>query len=163
SWLLLLPAACLIPQSRRALWYLPWGAVLASAAGWFGYLVDFSGDSVNVAQFAPALQAGFSRYLIVAALITSALGFWQWRRADKVRWASLTLLSPLVWLLLGWLLLHGLEPSIDWAWGALLLGTLYGALTWQLDLRAQYRSGQVWAILAAHLSYSLAVTMVLRE
>lgn len=168
SWLLILPAACLIPQSCRALWYLPWGAVLASAGGWLGYSVGGGLDSLYLAQFLPAQQADFSRYLILAALITTTLGFWQWRLSDKARWASLTLLSPLVWVLLGWLLLHGgtsdqSTPSIDWALGTLLLGTLYGALTWLLDNRAQHRSGQVWATLAAHLSYSLAVTMALRE
>lgn len=163
NWLLILPAACLIPQSRGALWYLPWGAVLASAAGWFVYLAGMDLDSVYLMQFPATQHAAFSRYLIAAAVITTALGFGQWRLSDKARWASLTLLSPLVWLLLGWLLLHGLEPSIDWALGALLLGTLYGALTWQLDKQTHYRSGQVWATLAAHLSYSLAVTMALRE
>lgn len=163
GWLLILPVACLIPQSRRALWYLPWGTVLASAVGWLSYRVDLNVDGVYLAQFPLSQQADFSYYLILAALITTGLGFWQWRATDKARWASLTLLSPLVWLLLGWLLLHGLEPSRDWARGALLAGVLYSGLIYLLPKLSHYQSGRVWACLAAHGSYSLAVTMMLRE
>lgn len=163
GWLLILPVACLIPQSRQTLWYLPWGAVLASAVGWLSYRVGFSLDGVYLAQFPLSQQADFSYYLILAALITTGLGFWQWRATAKARWASLTLLSPLVWLLLGWLLLHGLEPSRDWARGALLAGVLYSGLIYLLPKLSHYQSGRVWACLAAHGSYSLAVTMMLRE
>ena len=163
SWLLLLPAALLMPQSRRALWYLPWGALLATAAGWLLYLTGMNLDTIDLQQFPLDLHAGFGRYLILAALISSGLGFWQWRLADKPRWASLVLLSPLVWLTLGWLLIPGTEPSVDWALGALLAATVYGALAWQLPKYQAYKSGVVWAVLAAHLSYSLAVVMALRE
>ncbi|MGO5000176.1 DUF2339 domain-containing protein [Oceanisphaera sp. W20_SRM_FM3] len=163
SWLLLLPVALLMPQSRQALWYLPWGAVFASAAGWLLYLIGMDLDTVYLRQFPLEQQAGFSRYLILAAAICAGLGFWQWRLDDKRRWASLSLVAPLVWLTLGWLLIQGFEPSMAWALGALLAGTLYGALAGLLRRYAHYQSGQVWAILAAHLSYSLAVTMALRE
>ena len=162
SWLLLLPVALLMPQSR-SMWYLPWGLVFASAIGWLLHMTGMDLDTIYLRQFPLELHAGFSRYLILAALLTTGLGFWQWRREDKRRWASLTLASPLVWLTLGWLLIQGFEPSIAWALGTLLAGTLYGALAVLLPRYAHFQRGQVWATLAAHVSYSLAVTMALRE
>ncbi|MFD1007126.1 DUF2339 domain-containing protein [Oceanisphaera ostreae] len=163
SWLLILPLVLLAPQSRRALWYLPWNAVLASAAGWLLYMGHNSVDFFHLAQLPSDLHRRFISYLIISTLICSGLGLWQWRADNKRRWASFTVLSPLVWLVLGWLLLHGVATSIDWALAALLAGTIYGALTWRMHKLAYYQSGMVWATLAAHLSYSLAVTMAFRE
>lgn len=165
SWLLILPAASLIPQSRRALWFLPWGAVLASAAGWLLYMGRMDGDLVYLLQIPLAQQPGFISYLIAAAIITTGLGLWLWGRyADQRRWASLTLLSPLVWLVLGWLLLHGYgQTSVVWAVVTLLLGAAYGVLAWRMEGSARYGNGVVWALMAAHVSYSLATVMAFRE
>ncbi|MDO6823053.1 DUF2339 domain-containing protein [Marinobacter sp. 1_MG-2023] len=165
SWLLLLPAAILVPQSRGALWFLPWAAVLATAAGWLLYVGGVGDDFVYLLQLPMKQQAGFISYLMVAAITSTGLGLWQWGRFDdKRRWASLTLLSPLVWLILGWLLLHGYgETSTVWAVVTLLLGGVYGALAWQMEGRARYGNGVVWAVLAAHVSYSLATVMAFRE
>ncbi|AZT84814.1 DUF2339 domain-containing protein [Marinobacter sp. NP-4(2019)] len=164
SWLLILPVAALVPQSRGVFWYLPWAAVAASAAGWLAYLVRDVADRVYLEQMPVAHQGGFLSYLIAAAILTLGLGLWHWvRDPDRRRWASLTLLSPVVWLTLGWLLLHGYGTSSMWAVGTLLLGGLYGALAWLMEGRERYRMGVVWAILAAHVSYSLAAVMVFRE
>ncbi|WP_417531125.1 DUF2339 domain-containing protein [Marinobacter lipolyticus] len=164
SWLLILPVAALVPQSRGAFWYLPWGAVMITAAGWLVYMIREVADGVYLEQMPVAHQDGFLSYLIIAAILTLGLGLWHWvRDPDRRRWASLTLLSPLVWLTLGWLLLHGYGTSSMWAVGTLLLDGLYGALAWQMESRERYRTGVVWAILAAHVSYSLAAVMVFRE
>ncbi|MEQ9546981.1 MAG: DUF2339 domain-containing protein [Marinobacter sp.] len=164
SWLLILPVAALVPQSRGAFWYLPWGAVMSTAAGWLVYMIREVVDGVYLEQMPVVHQDGFLSYLIVAAILTLGLGLWHWvRDPDRRRWASLTLLSPLVWLTLGWLLLHGYGPSSIWAVGTVLLGGLYGALAWLMEGRERYRMGMVWAILAAHVSYSLAAVMVFRE
>ncbi|MFL1464947.1 DUF2339 domain-containing protein [Marinobacter sp. HN1S83] len=164
SWLLILPAAALAPQSRGVYWYLPWAAVLASAAGWLAYMVREVADRVYLVQMPVEHQGGFLAYLIAAAILTLGLGLWHWvRDPDRRRWASLTMLSPLVWLILGWLLLHGYGTSSLWAVFTLLLGGLYGVLAWLMESRERYRSGVVWAILAAHVSYSLAAVMVFRE
>ncbi|MBW4934088.1 DUF2339 domain-containing protein [Marinobacter sp. F4206] len=164
SWLLILPVTALIPQSRGGIWYLPWASVVVSAGGWLvlrgslgpgdGYLVPWPADQ----------PGGFFGYLVAAAILTVAVGLWQWvRHSDQRRWASLTLLSPLVWLVLGWLLLHGYETSSVWAVTTLLVGGLYGVMASQMERRETFRTGVVWAILAAHVSYTLAAVMIVRE
>ncbi|MDF0748682.1 DUF2339 domain-containing protein [Marinobacter sp. 71-i] len=164
SWLVILPVAALVPQSRGALWFLPWGAVLVSAAGWLGYSVRDGVDRLYLTQMPLEQQGGFLSYLFAAAILTLGLGLWHWvRQSDRRRWASLTLLSPLVWIVLGWLLIHGFEPAALWLVAMLVIGGLYGVLAWKMEGLARYRSGVVWAVLAAHISYSLAVVMVFRE
>lgn len=164
SWLVILPAAALVPQSRGALWFLPWLAVFASVAGWLGYMGRSGTDFFYLAQMAPDHQGGFLSYLIVAALVSVGLGLWHWaRQPDRRRWASLTLLSPLVWAVLGWLLIHGHEPSAGWSVAMLLAGGAYGVLAWKLEGLERYKSGLVWAVLAAHICYSLAAVMLVRE
>lgn len=164
SWLLIIPVAALVPQSRRSLWFLPWGAVLVSAAGWLGYRVRSGVDTLYLTQMPLEQQAGFLSYLVAAAIITLGLGLWHWvRRSDQRRWASLTFLSPLVWLVLGWLLIHGYETSFTWSVAMLVIGGVYGVLAWKMEALERYRGGVVWAVLAAHLSYSLAAVMLFRE
>ena len=80
SWLLILPAASLIPQGRGLLWFLPWGAVLASAAGWLLYMARMDGDLFYLVQIPLNQQASFVSYLIAAAIITTGLGLWLWGR-----------------------------------------------------------------------------------
>ncbi len=164
SWLLILPVAALVPQSRGALWFLPWGAVLVSAAGWLGYRVRGGVDTLYLAPMPLEQQGGFLSYLIAAAIITLGLGLWHWvRQGDRRRWASLTLLTPLVWLVLGWLLIHGYGTSVTWAVAMLFIGGAYGVLAWKMEGLERYRGGVVWAVLAAHISYSLAAVMLFRE
>nr|WP_297400006.1 DUF2339 domain-containing protein [uncultured Marinobacter sp.] len=168
SWLFILPVTILVPQSLGRLWFLPWGAVLASALGW---LLFYGGTAIGMARGAVALQpvpldqrGGFLGYLIAATLLTLGMGLWQWvRHPASRRWASLTMLSPLVWLVLGWLLLHGYDTSPTWAVLTLVLGAFYGVLAWQMERRERYGAGVVWAILAAHVAYSLAVVMAFRD
>ena len=164
AWLLILPVASLIPQSRGALWFLPWGAVLASAIGWLIYMSRITTDLVYLVQFPAEQRAAFVTYLITAAILTVAPALWQWvRHPGQRRWVSILLLSPLVWLTLGWLLLHGYERTSVWATGTLILAGVYGILAWQMERFEQYRLGVVWAVLAAHVSYSLAAVMWFRE
>ncbi|MBW7470770.1 DUF2339 domain-containing protein [Marinobacter sp. F4218] len=164
SWLLILPATALIPQSRGAFWYLPWASVVISAVGWLVYRGSAGPDTVYLMPVPELQQGGFLAYLVAAAILTVGAGLWQWvRHNDQRRWASLTLLSPLVWLVLGWLLLHGYETSAVWAVMTLSVGAIYGVLAWQMESRESFRSGVVWAVLAAHISYSLAAVMIVRE
>ncbi|HTN33549.1 MAG TPA: DUF2339 domain-containing protein, partial [Marinobacter sp.] len=165
SWLVILPAAILVPHSRHTLWFLPWAAVLASVAGWLINMGRTDLDSVYLVQVPVSQQGEFLTYLVCAGVLTSVLGLWQWLRdASQRRWVSLTLLSPLVWLALGWLLLQGYgETSAAWAVATLLLGAAYGFLAWRVEGHPRYQNGVVWALLAAHVSYSLAVVMAFRE
>lgn len=164
SWLLILPTTILIPQSRKALWYLPWAAVLLSAAGWLAYRVETLGDTLSLQPFVAGHEAGLVGYLVAAVILTVGLALWQWRQnGDNRRWISLCLLAPLVWLTLGWLLLHGHESSGVWAIWTFLLGGLYGITAWQIERRGIGRLAVVFAILAAHVSYSLAAVMWFRE
>ncbi|MEP3970670.1 MAG: DUF2339 domain-containing protein [Marinobacter sp.] len=104
SWLLILPVAALVPQSRGALWFLPWAAVMASAAGWLGYGARRGADTLHLSQMPLEQQGSFVSWLSVAAIGTVGMGLWHWvRQTDQRRWASLTFLSPLVWLVLAWL------------------------------------------------------------
>lgn len=163
AWLVLLPVAILTPVSRGVLWYLPWGAVLTTALGWLAYAIRGSAPDVLL-PLAAEHQAGLLAYLMIAAVITVLCGLWQWRIQLEIRrWPSLVMLSPVVWLVLGWLLVQGGVPSGSWALVALLAGAVYGALAWQIERRGVYRAGLVWAVLAAHACYSLAVVMWLRE
>jgi uncharacterized membrane protein len=165
SWLLILPAAILVPFSRDTLWYLPWVAVLASAVGWLVTMGRSGQDVVYLVQVPLTHQSDFLAYLISATVLMVVLGFWRWLgNINQRRWASLTLLSPLIWLILGWLLLLGYgETSVVWAVTTLLLGAIYGALAWRMETHARYQKGVVWALLAAHVSYSLATVMAFRE
>jgi uncharacterized membrane protein len=164
SWLLILPATILLPQSRAELWYLPWMAVFFSAAGWLVYRVENLADTVTLLPFVVGYEAGLIGYLISAVMLTVGLGLWQWRQhGANRRWISLCLLAPLVWLTLAWLLLHGNETSGAWAVCTFLLGGLYGAAAWQIERRQLGRFAVVFAILAAHISYSLAAVMWFRE
>lgn len=164
SWLLILPATILIPQSRKQLWYLPWAAVLLSASGWLGYRVETLDDALSLRPFVAGYEAGLVGYLVAAVILTVSLALWQWRHnGGSRRWVSLCLLAPLVWLTLGWLLLHGYGTSGAWALWTFLLGGLYGMTAWQLERRNIGRLAVVFAILAAHISYSLAAVMWLRE
>ncbi|MDV3502822.1 DUF2339 domain-containing protein [Marinobacter sp. M-5] len=164
SWLLILPVAALVPQSRGALWYLPWGAVLASAVGWLMLATVINVDGTYRLAMPVMLHRDFVAYLMLAAVLTAGLGLWHWVRApERQRWASFTLLAPVVWLVLGWLLIQRAELSLTWATATLILAGLYGVIAGWLERRANGRSGVVWAILAAHICYSLAAVMVFRE
>ena len=164
SWLLILPATVLIPQSRAELWYLPWLAVLLSAAGWLAYRLETVTDTLVLLPFVAGYEAGLVAYLVSAIVLTVSLALWQWRQdGSHRRWISLSLLAPLVWLTLGWLLLHGHGTSGTWAVCTFLLGGLYGAAAWQIERQKLGRSAVVFAVLAAHISYSLAAVMWLRE
>lgn len=165
GWLLILPAASLVAPSRSSLWFLSWGAVLATAGGWLLHRTQTAGGPFSLLPFPPDLQTAFSSYLMTAALMTTGLGLWRWRQyPHQRRWASLTLLSPLVWVALGWLLLHGQsETSLGWAVGTLLLGVFYAALAWRLEGKPRYHSSMVWALMATHVSYSLAMVMTFQQ
>lgn len=164
SWLLILPVAALVPQSRGALWFLPWASVLACATGWLGYSARRGADTLYLMPMPLEHQGSFVSWLAVAAIGTLGLGLWHWvRQSDQRRWASLTFLSPLVWLILAWLLIHGYETSFTWSVAMLLIGGGYGVLAWKMEGLERFRGGVVWAVLAAHISYSLAAVMLFRE
>lgn len=163
GWLILLPVAVLAPGSRGALGFLPWAAVLATFAGWLG----FAAGGHNVDWLKPldaAHHGAFLAYLGLAAVVTVLPAVWRWQQqTGHRRWASLVLLSPVVWLVLGWLLTRGGESSIRWAVFTLLAGGFYGGLAWFMERHERYRAGLVWALLAAHACYSLAVVMWLQQ
>lgn len=163
AWLLILPLAVLLPQSRQQLWYLPWAAVLTTFAGWLAWSGRWSAE-VLFMPLVPDYQQDFLTYLIVASIVVVLTGLWQWRSQLTLRrWASLVMLAPVVWLVLGWLLIPGGQASGSWAIASLLAAAVYGGLAWQLERNHAYRAGLVWAILAAHGCYSLAVAMWLQE
>src|SRR5690554_5688094 len=164
AWLFILPVAILSPSGRGAFWYLPWLAVLATVVGWLGFAAKASGEFLLV-TLAEEHHGMFLTYLMLAAVATLMSGLWQWRHQLQLRrWASLVMLAPVIWLLLGWLLLVPAgEASGAWALVSLFAGGVYGALAWRLEQRSEWRAGLVWALLAAHASYSLAVVMWLQE
>ena len=163
GWLILLPIAVLAPMSRGPLWPLPWAAVLATFAGWVGYAMR--GHNVDwLVPLDTTHRAAFLAYLGMVAVATVLPAFWRWQQQlDLRRWASLLLLSPVVWLVLGWLLTSGGASSASWAIFTLLAGGVYGGLAWFMERNERYKAGVVWALLAAHACYSLAVVMWLQE
>ena len=85
-------------------WSVRWGGL--------GYVGRNGSEVTYVTQMAPEHQGGLLSYLIGAAILSTGLGLWHWvRQNDRRRWASFTLLSPLVWAVLGWLLIHGHQTS----------------------------------------------------
>src|SRR5690606_39575777 len=104
AWLFILPVAILSPSGRGAFWYLPWLAVLATVVGWLGFAAKASGEFLLV-TLAEEHHGMFLTYLMLAAVATLMSGLWQWRHQLQLRrWASLVMLAPVIWLLLGWLL-----------------------------------------------------------
>ena len=165
SWLLILPATVLLAQSRGSLWYLPWAAVLGSSLGWLGYRLE-SGpdDAILLLSLPPGYSVGFAAYCAFAVILTVALGLWRWKQdGDLRRWVSLVLLGPLAWLTLAWLILKGYGTSQTWAVCTLILGGLYGFAAWQIERRKRGKNAVLFAIFAAHISYSLAAVMWVRE
>lgn len=163
AWTLILPFAILVPQSRQGLWYLPWAAVLATVAGWLVFSSSGYSDTLFV-PLAADFHSNYLLYLMVAAVVVVLAGLWQWRtQLQSRRWPSLVLVSPVIWFTLGWLLIEGGEASGPWALMALLGAGVYGALACLMQRHQDYRSGLVWAILAAHGCYSLAIVMWLQN
>ncbi|WP_370231538.1 DUF2339 domain-containing protein [Marinobacter nauticus] len=163
AWLWMLPVAVLLPQSRQRLWFLPWAAVLATFAGWLVYSADLSQD-VLFRPLGQSVHQPFITYLILASVLVVLSVLWQWRtQLELRRWASLAMLAPVIWLLLGWLLVQGGQAAGNWALVALLAAAVYGVVAWRLEHSPGYRVGLVWAILAAHACYSMAVAMWLQE
>lgn len=163
GWLILLPIVVLAPMSRGTLWFLPWAAVLATAAGWIAFATR--GHTVDwLVPLDPAHRGAFLTYLALSTVVVTLPAFWRGQQQpDLRRWASLLLLSPVVWLVLGWLLTSGGASAVSWAVFTLVSGGVYGGLAWLMERNERYRAGLVWALLAAHACYSLAVVMWLQE
>ncbi|MDF1762040.1 MAG: DUF2339 domain-containing protein [Oleibacter sp.] len=157
--------------------------------------VNINDTADNIIPTLPTnLHADFIKMAFAAAALSGFLGAWQWLRdglgeglkdglrdglkdglrdsSDRIfqhRWPSLTLLSPIVWLALVWLLVHGQQPSFSWASGTFILGAAYAVLAWFMLRKQDAKSATannpatVWPLMAMHVCYSLATTMLLRE
>lgn len=163
AWLILLPIVVLAPMSQGTLWFLPWAAVVATFAGWTAFATR--GHTVDwLVPLDAAHRGAFLTYLGLSTVVTILPAFWRWQQQVEFRrWASLIMLSPVVWLVLGWLLTSDGASSVPWAVFTLVAGGVYGTLAWFMERHQRYRAGLVWALLAAHACYSLAVVMWLQE
>lgn len=163
GWLLLLPLAVSAPLAKGPVWYIPWAAVLATFAGWIGFATwGHGGHGLTVLD--ATYHGAFLAYLGLATVVTGLPAVWRWlQQPDYRRWPSLLMLAPVVWLVLGWILTRGGASSVGWAVFTLVAGGLYGCLAWFMERHERYRLGVVWALLAAHACYSLAVVMWLQE
>lgn len=165
-WVPLVLVSCLAAAGRDSLKGLAWFSLFVQWIAW--YLVGASGSKhAEVFQIMPLSEAVQTPFLIFAALMAftySAASAWQWfTKGFSHLTVSLLVMSPLVWLALSYLLVNGLEQSLNWSVATLLAGLLYGLVSALRIERDNRDDVALWTILAAHFAYSLAVALYFRE
>jgi uncharacterized membrane protein len=165
-WAPMVLLACVAVAGREHLKALAWFSLLVQWLAWY-LLASGSGQQAAAFQLAPMTDTVHTPFLIYAALMAvlySAASGWQWfTQGFSHLSVSLTVLSPLLWLALSYLLVNGLEQSLTWSIITLIAGLLYGLVAaWRIERDNRDHVG-LWAILAAHFAYSLAVALYFRE
>lgn len=169
SWIILLPVSALIAFQRPSAWYLCWGTVFSYGIGWLLYAVELTSGGWLLTILDRNILIP---YLTLSSLLTVLIGSWFWLKNRKIDlnasfnqhpWMSYALIPPVLFFLLSYLILGGHESSETWAALALLFGVGYGILAAVFQKNAHYRPALIWAILGAHISYSLAVVFYFSE
>ena len=78
-------------------------------------------------------------------------------------WIALAVLAPLLFLALDWRLVPAAIHSMQWTWLAILLAAVYGSGSGWLLRKTSNTIVEVWLLIGAHLGYSLAVALQVRE
>lgn len=161
SWMVIIPISAVIAYQRLSQWFLLWATVLASTLGWLAYSLELTNQGWSLAKLDAST---FGPILALNSMATIIIGAWFWlKHGPQHRWMSYTLLPTMFWFLLGYLILDGSNSPATWATAALILGVCYGVLAGVFQRHENYRPALVWAILGAHISYSLAVAFYFSE
>lgn len=160
NWLAL-PALLLWVAGKRASLALhAWVLLLLQV----GALLAWRWTSQGFSVLDDALIPAFRQFCLALAAVYSGLALLNLRQGSNLAlWVSLAVISPLLALVLSWLLSGGVQPSLSWSLLAVGLAVVYLALAGYWLKRAFNPLVVAWLIIGGHLGYSLAVSMYLRE
>ncbi|MHC9512047.1 DUF2339 domain-containing protein [Kangiella sp. M94] len=162
----LLGVVFLASSGRQSLSLLPWIALTVQWVVWFAIGFEPVAGS-NGYQFQPLAAELIDQFIIFASamtLIYSGLSIWQWHRQGfSHSRASLALITPLAWMSLTYLHVHGHTPSILWSSLTLLLGLIYALVAGIRLQKNKQDDVALWLTLSAHFAYSLAAVLLFRE
>jgi len=165
-WVPLVAVVFFAARQRDSLAALPW---ITLAVQWLAWLVSAIHYDNAVNQFflsglPMTEQPQFLTFSVFMGLTYTGLALLHLRqRGFSHGWMSLSLLSPLAWLALAYLLVNGLSQSIHWSVMTLIAGAAYGTTAGILLQRGKQQQTTLWLTLGAHFAYSLAVAMYFRE
>ncbi len=165
-WSPLVVVLGLAARQRDSLAFLPWLTLVLQWFAWLLASIRVGPDPYHflLVELPLTEQTGFLTFAAIMSAIYAALGLLHVRvRGYAHGWASLSLLAPLAWLALAYLLVNGLSQSLHWSVLTFLAGTAYGTVAGILLQRQLTQGSAVWLTLGAHIAYSLAVTMYFRE
>ncbi|AJQ93144.1 DUF2339 domain-containing protein [Gynuella sunshinyii] len=163
NWLPLLVILFVLTRNNPGFSWLPWLALLTQAAAflvaiWMRALWYESGQYLNTAP------PGYLIMILLEALVFFLFSLWNQTRAVHIgRSASLTWLSPVIWMAVCYATVFEIHGSWGWFVMALLLGL---SLMGYVGLRV--RSGDIgvntaWLVIAAHAAYSIAVVILFSQ
>lgn len=168
SWLPLTVLLLIAARKSPVLAVLPWLALLSQLVMWVFVAALQSDVVVWPLRFDDSYQTAFCQYAVVLAALHFLFAAWHLhRQPQSALWASLMLLSPLLWLTISYALTSAIALSWQWSVVAVVLGIIYMAAAGN-RLRVKREAGQkdqlaIWLVLAGHLAYSLAVVIMLKE
>lgn len=144
---------------------LPWISLLTLiAAVVISRLEGFPGTGMSLEPLSGESAAGLQIFALqMAALYAAISGIALKTRGFCHFWASLVLLSPLLWLALVYAFTGDLSGSWQWSLATISLGVGYIGLSGFKLEKSRSDQWVIWLILGGHLAYSLAVAMYFRE
>jgi len=150
---------------------LAWPSFIASSLGLLFAALDLD-STVQVSLLNGAEQRVLAIILAAIAGVYFFAGLWNMRSSHlKGYWASLAFLSPVLTLAVAYIALASMRIHWEWAAVALALGATYmlalnklqNSVTSHQQMPALPPAFIAAVVIAAHLAYSLAVAMFLRE
>ena len=163
-WLPLPAVILLASQYNEGLRPMPWLALIATAAGLLGSILDwgplYTAYMWSVTSVDAVHQGTVLATLGLLAVLFSTAGLWQLHaRRDSALAASLAFLSPLVALSLAYIMVPEALPRWGLSAFALLVGLTLGGLAGRRLKTGSADAIAFWQIAAGHLAYSLAVVI----
>lgn len=151
-------------RARASLGFAPWLVLITQLAAWLFTALDRPTAGIRIAGLADELQGEFLAFAFFMALLFS-LGSSFAHRARRFNHldASLTWLSPVLWLALSYLLVTDLSVAWEWSVATLVLGLVYVFIAGRRLNRQADDASALWLILGGHAAYSLAAAMFFRE
>lgn len=160
-WSPLVALLLLAARNRPEIALLPWLSVVLQWFAWLYTALDFSRPQVALVGLASGSERVFLWFALWMSVLYSAISGWHLKTRGFTHWrSSLALLAPLCWLALAYLLVTDL--SVIWQWGVVSLAVGLAYLS-ALQRHPGTPLSAPWLILGAHLAFSLALAMLLRE
>ncbi|WP_043318684.1 DUF2339 domain-containing protein [Microbulbifer sp. HZ11] len=172
TWSPLALVALIAGRRNSTLAPVSWALFLGQLAAWFASRLD-QGDAVRLLPVAAEVQGAFLSYLLVTAVLFSAMAIYNYvsinqakqgsHRAAGAWWASLAVMAPLLSLLIGYALAGDYLSKFWWCLYAAIFGAVFMFLGSRGVGRHWSRGMVVWLFIAAHFAYSLAVCLWLKQ